>query len=122
MPKRICRAPGCGQIEVDGGYCQAHQERRAVDGKERYQRKWKSRPWVKLYYSPRWKKLSRAKLQANPVCENCGKDIADEVHHLKPHRGDPVLFFAWENLQSLCKSCHSRETAREKAERAQGGG
>jgi 5-methylcytosine-specific restriction endonuclease McrA len=37
---------------------------------------------------------------------------ADTVDHVKPHRGDPALFWHGE-LQSLCASCHSMHKQRE---------
>ena len=32
------------------------------------------------------------------------------VDHIRPHRGDPVLFWDEKNWQSLCKSCHDKKT------------
>ena len=48
-------------------------------------------------------------LAAHPVCASCGQ-LATQVDHVVPHRGDPALFWRWENLQSLCGRCHSRKT------------
>jgi 5-methylcytosine-specific restriction protein A len=39
--------------------------------------------------------------------------MADTVDHVIPHRGDRGRFFDAGNLQSLCKQCHDRKTARE---------
>ena len=70
-------------------------------------------------YDRKWRKLRRRKLAADPLCKHCldRDDImqpANEVDHIVPHQGqaDP-LFWAWENLQSLCKPCHSRKTFEE---------
>ncbi|MDD4570646.1 MAG: HNH endonuclease signature motif containing protein [Tepidanaerobacteraceae bacterium] len=38
---------------------------------------------------------------------------ATVVDHIKPHKGDVKLFFDINNLQSLCKTCHDRKTAKE---------
>lgn len=38
---------------------------------------------------------------------------ATEVDHIKPHRGDMVLFWDESNWQGLCRSHHSRKTAGE---------
>jgi 5-methylcytosine-specific restriction endonuclease McrA len=38
---------------------------------------------------------------------------ADTVDHVRPHKGDEVLFFDGNNLQSLCASCHNRHKQRE---------
>jgi 5-methylcytosine-specific restriction protein A len=38
---------------------------------------------------------------------------ANEVDHIKPHKGDMALFWDSSNWQSLCKPCHSAKTATE---------
>lgn len=56
-------------------------------------------------------------LAERPWCEACLvqgiHEPAEEVDHIKPHRGDPSLFFDEKNLQSLSKRCHSEKTASE---------
>jgi 5-methylcytosine-specific restriction protein A len=37
---------------------------------------------------------------------------ATEVHHVIPHRGDPVLFWRVENCVGLCHTHHNEHTAR----------
>ncbi len=37
---------------------------------------------------------------------------ATVVDHIKPHRGDPSLFFGAANLQSLCKWHHDGDKQR----------
>lgn len=49
--------------------------------------------------------------RGGPLCA-CGA-AATEVDHVRPHRGDPDLFWDADNLQSLCKPCHSRKTVAE---------
>lgn len=36
-------------------------------------------------------------------------DNSAVVHHLKPHKGDPDLFYSLDNLQSLCKKHHDSD-------------
>lgn len=36
------------------------------------------------------------------------------VDHVRPHRGDMVLFWDVANWQSLCLSCHNRKSALER--------
>lgn len=64
-----------------------------------------------LYRDPRWKRRRDAQLSAHPHCKMCkahGEKVkAVIVDHVKPHRGDVVLFFDGE-LQSLCKPHHDK--------------
>jgi len=63
-----------------------------------------------------WKRLSLAKRKANPICEECQRKgiikSAYCVDHIVPinQGGDP---WAWDNLQSLCRKCHDKKTAKE---------
>ena len=66
--------------------------------------------YAKWYTKPRWKKLREKHLRFNPVCERC-RATATEVDHVVDHKGRYGLFYDPSNLQSLCKSCHSRKTA-----------
>ena len=65
------------------------------------------------YCTVRWRKLRRQKLTEDPLCAHCqaiGKVTpATQVDHVRPinQGGDP---WAWDNLQALCASCHSRKT------------
>jgi 5-methylcytosine-specific restriction endonuclease McrA len=61
-----------------------------------------------LYASNEWKQLSRAKRIANPLCEECGR-LAEQVHHKRSANEYPMLFFDWDNLQSVCKECHGKK-------------
>lgn len=67
--------------------------------------------------SAKWKKLRLKKLRRNPLCERClEKNIhrtAEEVDHILSRDQRPDLSLRFDNLQSLCKSCHSAKTARE---------
>jgi len=68
-------------------------------------------------YDWSWRKASQAYRKANPVCVYCrDKGLvspAQEVDHIKPHKGIQELFWDESNWQSLCKPCHSRKTAGE---------
>uniref|UniRef100_A0A6M3L6N9 Putative homing endonuclease n=1 Tax=viral metagenome TaxID=1070528 RepID=A0A6M3L6N9_9ZZZZ len=70
-----------------------------------------------MYQDSRWKKLRKIFLYNNPFCVECtkqGKDIqSTEVDHIQPHNGDYETFFDINNLQGLCKSCHSSKTIKE---------
>jgi 5-methylcytosine-specific restriction enzyme A len=67
---------------------------------------------VRHYDTQRWKRLRAAYLVQHPLCEcGCGY-AATVVDHRKAHRGDPLLLFAWDNLQAMTKPCHDRKTAK----------
>ncbi|WP_432207954.1 HNH endonuclease [Ancylobacter polymorphus] len=52
-------------------------------------------------------------LEEHPICD-CGA-VAVEVHHVISVRERPDLRLDVANLQYLCRSCHSRITARTQA-------
>ena len=79
-----------------------------------------------IYQSREWKELTILKKRANPLCEQCIKDgkaigipggyvkSVECVHHIIPIETARTkeemrrLAFDWNNLMSLCKSCHAR--------------
>jgi len=69
-----------------------------------------------VYNTVRWRKLRRIRLNYEPLCRECKKvnkvTAANEVDHIVPMSQGGE---AWSlgNLQSLCKSCHSRKTMNE---------
>lgn len=109
-PLRPCKYPGCPEL-TEGYYCKEHQR----EMNREYNRS--NRPYKKLYNSSRWKELRQYRLNTQPLCVECLKNDritpATVVDHIKPHKGDEELFYDFNNLQSLCKSCHDRKTAKE---------
>jgi 5-methylcytosine-specific restriction endonuclease McrA len=71
----------------------------------------------KFYQTTEWRLLRRVKLVNNPWCEECLKngvhELADEVHHIIDIEKDPTNCLSYDNLLSLCKSCHSTYTFNE---------
>lgn len=72
----------------------------------------------RLYDRMRWKRpltgSQDVKLRLDPMCadpfnEQCHQP-ATQVHHKVDHHGNEKLFWDFNNLQSLCHSCHSRIT------------
>ncbi len=76
-------------------------------------------PQKALYNSIRWREERREHLRVNPLCSDyfgyhgVVKVGATIVDHIKPHKGDPILFWDPNNRQSMCKPCHDRKTATE---------
>lgn len=117
MPKRTCNHPACGELTTKGSYCAEHQkaiDKRIADRKKAYDDRRLSS--TQRGYDCRWRKKRAAWLLNNPLCVICkSKGIvkpATELDHIIPHRGNRELFEDDNNLQGLCKSCHSRKTAR----------
>lgn len=70
-------------------------------------------PWVRWYKTARWCRLRLAIFTRDLfTCRTCGHLDGNTSRlvcdHVKPHRGDAVLFWDESNLQTLCKSCHDR--------------
>ena len=83
----------------------ARTQRREADDRNRADRS-------KIYNTVMWKRLRRAHLMGNPLCEVCeavGRtEMAVDVHHLRSFaklEGMARLGGA-SNLVSLCKVCH----------------
>ena len=56
--------------------------------------------YIKMINSNKWKLLRAKKLQSNPVCEMCEANNRSTL-------GMRQLMFDYNNLESLCHSCHS---------------
>ena len=99
--KRPCNHPGCPALTSDG-WCPAHPKPKRQTRHEQG-------------YTNRWARFSKVFRMAHPLCEHClveGRTTASqEVDHILPHRGNQELFWSAENLQALCKACHSKKTA-----------
>ena len=64
-----------------------------------------------FYRGKAWRRLSAARIQADGYkCVQCGK-FATEVDHIVPIQ-TPAGWnrrYDWNNLQSLCKTCHNKK-------------
>ena len=73
---------------------------------------------ARIYNTPEWKALRKAKKMSNPICEICWKDgkvsPTEEIHHIKPILSgkDELqmmdIAYDYDNLISLCKECHHK--------------
>ena len=106
--KTPCYKVGCPNLVEKGQtYCDAHAHLKK-QWKQNYDDKRQSA--AKRGYDRRWQKVRKIKLITDPLCEHCGA-VATEVDHITPLKrgGDNSM----DNLQSLCKPCHSRKTIAE---------
>lgn len=110
MAQRIghgCAQPGCTAIVSGSAYCERHRPAQ-VDERESA---------AARGYDRRWRRLRRMYLAEHPLCEDPYNvhgdrvETATEVDHVVPLRRGGTNDF--NNLQALCKSCHSRKTAQE---------
>ena len=110
-PAHPCRFPGCPNlVRGSSGYCEDHQPEERTYDRGRGSA-------AKRGYGARWRKLRGMVLAAQPLCADpfgihaeAGEVVpSTDVDHIIPReQGGRDVF---ENLQGLCKSCHSRKTA-----------
>lgn len=110
-PMRPCRSPGCPELTRDG-YCPKHKPN---------QKRGRSAEYHGWYSLPIWtKQLRPEQLLREPFCRKCAEQSrrtkATVVDHVRPFRGDWLLFIDPRNHQSLCKHHHDQKTAQEQAE------
>jgi len=83
---------------------------------QRYERSTSRREHQRLY-DWAWRRYSKRRLEQYPWCVECAKEgtpaLGKVTDHIRPHRGDPILFRDPSNHQTLCKWHHDRKTATE---------
>lgn len=91
-----CNFHGCNELIKKGiNYCSKHSKQH--DNK---------------YKTKKWQRLRRTKILNDPLCEMCLKnnDVkkAEIIHHIKDGQLFKELFFDYDNLMSVCRSCHNK--------------
>ena len=73
----------------------------------------------RFYTGARWTRLRKRYLSKHPLCERCeaaGRvEPAIDVHHQVERLDAPQLAYSEDNLEALCKPCH---TSHHKGKRA----
>ena len=86
--------------------CPTHQPPR-VKGAKRHGERASA---AKRGYDRQWQRFRRWFLGANPVCADCKREAAVDVHHKVPLSERPDLRCVEDNCVALCHACHSRRT------------
>jgi len=109
-PKRPCSHAGC-RVITDSKYCPEHEQQHRKE-KDKYRGSAHERGYTK-----QWSRSSKRFLTQNPLCIRCKDEglirAADVTDHIKPHKGDQVLFWNVDNWQPLCKRHHDIKTVKE---------
>jgi len=110
-PKRPCGVNGCPNL-TEGSLCDIHKPL----AEKRYNKYNRDESSKKFYSSKQWRNLRKQKLNYCPFCEECMQRgiivKANTVDHIIPKKqGGASLELS--NLQSLCRECHSRKSAKE---------
>ena len=103
-PKRPCSHPGCPNLTY-GRFCEEHEQ----EENRRYER-YERNPATRKRYKGKWPQIRKMYVTAHPYCELCFKRYqkltpAEHVHHITPLSEGGTHDF--DNLMSLCQSCHS---------------
>jgi 5-methylcytosine-specific restriction protein A len=118
---KLCLEPRCDNPATSRGRCDEH--RRAQERERSRARRQQARERNRFYARKHWAIVRRRKLTRDSLCAlghpGC-LGIASEVHH-KVAMEDGGAAYDMDNLVSVCKPCHSRETRREQLEREIGG-
>ena len=116
----LCVAPSCKEIVRDStSRCEKHKFTAKKD-KNKLRELRGGRRNSKVYDSSRWRRLSNKKRTVTPFCEMCEVDgvtlVADVTDHIIEIE-DGGNQYEWDNLMSLCHTCHNQKTADEKRKR-----
>lgn len=114
-PARPCRVSSCANlVKGEIAYCPKHIHLAPTGwvSKKHHERQ-------KVYHTARWRKTSMLFRQEHPLCKTCEANglvrAAQLVDHIIPiSQGGDI--YDWNNLQSLCTSCHQIKTGKENAE------
>lgn len=59
--------------------------------------------------SVKWRKMRKARLSENPLCQDCGAVDSHVLDHIFSWFLYPDLFWHAEHTQCLCDACHNRK-------------
>ena len=103
-----CRFPQCKKLTA-GTYCPEHKKQ--IDKSYDAKRKTATE---RGYTSREWKSTRQRILERDPLCCECLKNLSNECDHIIPKNQGGTDND--DNMQGLCKSCHSTKTLKERNE------
>lgn len=112
--RAIANTIGAELIDLDNDKTKrAVQPKRTGQQKETVKRHIKGQPKT---YGYRWEQFRKFYLTEYPLCNDCEQSgrvtPAAELHHVMKVADHPELQFDPLNIMALCKSCHSKRTAK----------
>lgn len=111
-----CSHVGCTElIPYNVRYCDKHRKQeshKVIQSHKRNDKFWG------FYQSTQWRKTRNAYMDGHPWCEECLRNgrhkLATSIDHIKPLKlCDEDEQLSFDNLQSLCPSCHNYKTRQE---------
>ena len=66
----------------------------------------------RLLNTQRYRRFRLVVLRECPLCQDCSREAANEVHHIRGLANYPDDLCDGEQVSALCKSCHSIRTGR----------
>jgi 5-methylcytosine-specific restriction protein A len=114
-----CAWAGCLVLVAGERYCARHAKAGHASVRQRNRAaRIADRESRTFLASAAWQRLRLERLTLEPFCRACrGRGIsrlASDVDHIAPRNQRPDLILDLANTQSLCHSCHSAKTGREK--------
>lgn len=67
-------------------------------------------------YDSKWEETRSYFLKAMPYCNDCGRSDRLQVHHIDGLGPKGPRGHDFSNLETLCVSCHSRRTGKERSQ------
>jgi hypothetical protein len=133
---RLCSGAGCGRaVPDDARFCaECDTERRTLSGDAGKQHVGAGNGTYdalidRLNQGQRWHRVRKTALQRSPLCKRCELRVSEIVDHIVPawvaiaqarESGRWPLdqwagYYLMSNLQGLCRPCHGKKTAEDKA-------
>ena len=97
-------------------YTTNYKHKKIVKHKKDINTSYSKSKYAKLYNTSKWRQNRNRYIRHYPVCSSCKINNiireANVVDHIIPV-SEGGSFYDWNNLQSMCTSCHAKKTANE---------